>query len=68
LSTFQNRITLPTAQERCIFWAWWRDWVFAVLVNKHKHNNNAASYNCLGPEYQTVHRRLLYYPGTVPRG
>jgi len=29
LSTFQNHITLPTAQERCIFWAWWRDWVFA---------------------------------------
>ena len=22
----------------------------------------AASYNRLGPEYQTIHRRLLYYP------
>jgi len=31
LSTFQNHITLPTAQERCIFWAWWRDWVFATV-------------------------------------
>jgi len=40
----------------------------AVLVNKHKHNNNAVSYNRLGPQYQTVPRRLLYYPGIAPRG
>ena len=25
LSTFQSHITLPTAQERCISWAWTRD-------------------------------------------
>ena len=43
-----------------------------VLLNKHKHNNNAASYNRLGPEYQAVSKRvhssLLYYPGSARRG
>ena len=29
MSTFQSHITLPTAQVRCISWAWWRDEVFA---------------------------------------